>query len=357
MYLFQRQSLLAVLTLILLTVSVSALPQITKCWEIEGGGKLFPQYASDNEKGLAFLLHDRLELKSLGPAGRLNWATALPDVLSDSVIGSNDGVFALVRKSDETVNLVRLSTNTGLTLATTSFPANASDRAPQLMQRSGGVFLAFANEILALNADGSILAQRRFETAVDFIQSPGSERVFVRLSEGFIAEVAVRDASIELNMLSIKTLSVEKLVGAEDGFVLTDRAGRVQFYSPIFERLWEMRAGAGIQSLVPFGDAVFITSNDNFVYLLNKNDGDIRWRFRTGGRSLGVKLEFEKKVYFLIGEIAGGSLFLLDSAGRRLSEVPLEADEMVRSIDLSQPDRVVVASNSRVVEYSLGACK
>lgn len=354
---FQRQSLHAVLILFFLTISISAGPAIAKCWEIEGGGRLFNLNASDNDEGLSVLLDDRLELKSIGLAGRLNWAAALPDVLGDSVIGTNDGVFLLIRRSEESINLLRLSVNTGLTLATTSFPARASDREPQLMRRSGGLFIAFEDEILALNADGSILARRRFETAVDFIQSPGSERVFVRLGDGAIAEVKIRSNAIELEVILRNSLSVDKQVDAMDGFLFTDRAGRVQFFNTSFEKLWEMRAGAGIQSLVPFGDSVFLTSNDNFVYLLNKSGGDIRWRFRTGGRSLGVKLAFESKIYFFIGEIAGGSLFLLDSAGRRLSEISLESEEMVRSIHVSGPDRVVVASNSRVVEYALGGCK
>jgi outer membrane protein assembly factor BamB len=64
------------------------------------------------------------------------------------------------------------------------------------------------------------------------------------------------------------------------------------------ERVWERRIGGKPGGMLPVGDRLFAGSTDNFFYCLLTKDGQIDWRWRTGGDIVGTPAADSRAVYF-----------------------------------------------------------
>jgi outer membrane protein assembly factor BamB len=64
-------------------------------------------------------------------------------------------------------------------------------------------------------------------------------------------------------------------------------------------RLWERRLGAAANDIRALDDRLFVGSADDFLYCLSAENGQIRWRWRTGGDVIGVPIVDERRVYFV----------------------------------------------------------
>jgi outer membrane protein assembly factor BamB len=65
------------------------------------------------------------------------------------------------------------------------------------------------------------------------------------------------------------------------------------------ERLWERRLGGPPNDMQPLDDRIYVGSDDNFLYSLMARDGEIDWRWRTGGDVIGVPLADDNRIYFV----------------------------------------------------------
>lgn len=65
--------------------------------------------------------------------------------------------------------------------------------------------------------------------------------------------------------------------------------------APIWERQLPGRPGA----IAPLDDRIFVGADDKYFYCLSAKNGKRKWRWRTGGTSVGVPAIDDKNVYFL----------------------------------------------------------
>lgn len=77
----------------------------------------------------------------------------------------------------------------------------------------------------------------------------------------------------------------------------TDRVIALQIESG--EHLWDRRLGGPPNDMLALDDRVYVGSDDNFLYCLKSRDGEIDWRWRTGGDVIGVPLADEHRIYFV----------------------------------------------------------
>ena len=63
--------------------------------------------------------------------------------------------------------------------------------------------------------------------------------------------------------------------------------------------VWERRLGAAATTGVPYDDRLFVGSADNFFYSLSSEDGDVKWRWRTGADIIGTAALDATRVYFV----------------------------------------------------------
>ena len=79
---------------------------------------------------------------------------------------------------------------------------------------------------------------------------------------------------------------------ARDGRII---ALRVDTGAP----LWERRLGGTPSEMLALDDRLYVGSEDNFFYCLMARNGQIDWRWRTGGDVVGTAVVDERRVYFV----------------------------------------------------------
>jgi outer membrane protein assembly factor BamB len=94
---------------------------------------------------------------------------------------------------------------------------------------------------------------------------------------------------------------------------------------------WSFRtAGRVFSSPVIFQNKVVIGSDDNFVYVLNSNDGTLFWKFKTGGRISSSAAVSNGKVYivsfdgymYCLDQDSGKELWKFKTAGEHVFAAP-----------------------------------
>jgi outer membrane protein assembly factor BamB len=63
--------------------------------------------------------------------------------------------------------------------------------------------------------------------------------------------------------------------------------------------IWERRLGGAANEILALDDRLYVGSKDNFFYCLIAKDGQIDWRWRTGGDVIGTPIADERRVYFV----------------------------------------------------------
>lgn len=65
------------------------------------------------------------------------------------------------------------------------------------------------------------------------------------------------------------------------------------------ETLWDRGLRTRVTALTPLDDRLFVGGDDKFFYCLDARDGDVKWRWRTGGTVVGTPSVDEDNVYFI----------------------------------------------------------
>jgi outer membrane protein assembly factor BamB len=81
-------------------------------------------------------------------------------------------------------------------------------------------------------------------------------------------------------------------VGLDDGRVLAMQTSNRAIQ-------WTRTLPSAALVMTPLGDRLLVGSADNFLYALEGKDGDIAWRWRTGGDVVGAAAADARRVYFV----------------------------------------------------------
>jgi outer membrane protein assembly factor BamB len=100
--------------------------------------------------------------------------------------------------------------------------------------------------------------------------------------------------------------------------------------------LWERKLPDRPTPILAHDDRLFVGSNDNFFYQLDARNGEVRWRWRTGGDLVGLAAADEERVYFVSRDNLLRALDVNHGAQRWMSDLqsraiagPLLVDDVV----------------------------
>jgi outer membrane protein assembly factor BamB len=65
------------------------------------------------------------------------------------------------------------------------------------------------------------------------------------------------------------------------------------------EEKWSHRLGDAANDMLALDERIYVGSDDNFFYCLMASNGEIAWRWRTGGDVIGVPVVDDHRVYFV----------------------------------------------------------
>ncbi len=86
--------------------------------------------------------------------------------------------------------------------------------------------------------------------------------------------------------------------------------------------LWERRLGGAPNDMLALDDRLYVGSDDNFLYCLHADDGEVAWRWRTGADVIGVPVADDRRVYFVSMDNVLRALDLRSGAQRWKRSLP-----------------------------------
>lgn len=160
------------------------------------------------------------------------------------------------------------------------------------------IFTLEATEVVARHqADGAVAWRIPFfDSRTPLVWDNGW--LIASITSGTLAAVRASDGEVIWRQNLGVELRTRPALAADRVYVAgTDRVFALQVESG--ERLWERRLGGPPNDMLALDDRIYVGSDDNFLYCLMARDGEIDWRWRTGGDVIGVPMVDDNRVYFV----------------------------------------------------------
>ncbi len=298
------------------------------CTRLVAGATPDAFIASDNDK-TSILLATLPSLRKLSIRRlRNSWTTdsggrivGAPGYLPDGT------VFGLFDSGDAFV-LRHFSGESGLSREIQRFPkpdfpaAGSAGAVVLLKQASGGVIA-----VSALTGSREWTVDRRDLSVEDAVPA-GSKRILLRGETG-VAVVRLGDGTIEGELPAARYVRVFGgddeagifAVAANGEFVLADPENG--------DSRWRFRTGGMVTGAVGVGSSVVFGSTDNFVYSLNLRRGTVDWKSRIGDRVLDPPV------------IAGGFFFIPNRLRTTVEIHSLRTGKLVNSLPVDDGLRIL----------------
>ena len=112
-------------------------------------------------------------------------------------------------------------------------------------------------------------------------------------------------------------------LAADRVYVPTEDARVVALNVETGEPLWERRMGGAANDILARDERIYVGSNDNFFYCLLAANGEVDWRWRTGGDIVGAPAADDHRVYFVSLDNVLRAMDLKTGAQRWKTALPL----------------------------------
>ena len=340
------------------------------CQEYASPKNISKLYASDNPVNFYFLDEDgNLNSKSL-TTRMTNWSYEVGGN-SESALSADEKLVYFTNISENTENSVNeMAASVGALSKATGVPAWRSEKLAVARKNNPNTrprtFLyQQENNLLYVNSEG-------LAALID--KSSGEIRWKINFSAPISADpVLVRDQLIfsdderrlhflDLNLGQIsRTIKLRQRAAAiyadNRQIIVGDQKGSVEALDrKTGNLLWSFKTGGAISGIVEIFDGFLITSFDNFVYAVAKENGDLLWKKRFSSR-LREKpsIDSTKSIAVLID--GRRALFLdLAAKGLILSGVELTEDETFSDSPIIIKDLYILSAATKILVYSSKAC-
>ena len=115
--------------------------------------------------------------------------------------------------------------------------------------------------------------------------------------------------------------------------------------------VWNIKIGGKISSLTTTEQGVLVTSFDNFVYLINQNNGKKIWKKRLSGRLLFKPLVIESEKLLVVVENDTAYFIGLENS-KLLNRITLPAGEYFTNTPVLLSGRYIFQTNSGLISFS-----
>ena len=144
---------------------------------------------------------------------------------------------------------------------------------------------------------------------------------------------------------------------SQEVLVMGDERGNVALIGmPGGKNIWKFKSGGAISFVSVEKEGLFITSLDNFVYLISMYNGDVVWKRRLPGRVVEGGLIVDGYVATLIyGE---NSAFLIDAKkGKIVDQLPPSDKNFVNQVPVLVKDsNLLVTTQDAITLYGMKGC-
>lgn len=325
--------------------------EFRKCWQYGDGQSRYVALSSDERA--AFVSTEDAKVSALAiDTGEKLWSSELGGSAISNLVVAADRLY-LVALSGEgagaNVALKILSKQTGI--AVKSIPlANAERYYSEAHE--GSLVLASANgDIYSIDTAVHEIRWHRKPTGA-IVGQPhiGASTVTVASADNTLLRLNTKTGEIDYTKKAESSPTV--VFSTIDGNVFYgDGVGR---FSSVTGK-WTLRLGARVSSVSEVGESLIVSSFDNFVYRIDPDSGDVRWRKRLGGRVAGTAVTAERSLLiFTLGET---NAVLTDfSKGKTVGQLTLAEAVEAAVIPPKFSSGSVISINGEIFSYATGLC-
>ena len=164
---------------------------------------------------------------------------------------------------------------------------------------AGALILPEADAITALHADDGTPAWRvALHEPLATRLTAADDSIFAITKRGTVIALSVRDGAEHWRRDVGSEARAPAVVDAGRAYIPASDGRVVALAADTGEPIWERRVGGSPTEMLAVEERLFVGSTDNFFYCLLKKDGQIDWRWRTGGDIVGVPTADSQAVYF-----------------------------------------------------------
>jgi outer membrane protein assembly factor BamB len=153
------------------------------------------------------------------------------------------------------------------------------------------------------------------------------------------------------------------IVGDQKGTVSSIKIEKIDFNISIKDKkekkaknnTWKFRVGAEVSNISSTPKGLFVTSLDNFAYLISAEKGNLIWKKRLAGRISEKSLILDN--YALVTTIAEPTISVVElSTGRLINKIVLEDENFVTANLIKVRNKIIVPTLKGLYAFSSSGC-
>lgn len=260
-----------------------------KCWEYQLASPLISPSVANN--GTVFLAESEGRLRAIdSTTGLTKWSAELGGEIISNVVFANSRIYAATGPTGA-------NKDSGISYLRIVNPSSGIPEKSIELPFSNRVFIGWTEgSIVSIDETGSVVAlnhntlepvwRQRLNSDISAPPSFSASSAAIALSDGRVIVLSGYDGStVLLSRWVRKILAIA--VGSTQMLMVGDDRGNVVRFGDGNPRIsWKFKSGAAVATISISGDHAIVTSRDNFVYLIDPESGNVRWRKRLAGRGL-----------------------------------------------------------------------
>ena len=340
------------------SAKVARLP-LTKCWDYRfptGTGQII---AGLNDK--IFVSEQDGKLRAITSASNETlWVSELGGRIEAVLPLGPHGIF-VVTTTKETTNIFQsrlrlLDLHSGLTKYTS--PVTTNNVVYLKLAGSRVNVIHGSGDIESFDADtGTSLWKARASGRISAEPTVFENTIAVSTDAKKIDFISALDGSISSTISTPREITALAF-RANQMLIAGDDRGNVTSYRDQSGAIWwSFKSGGRIGSIVETDDGILVGSYDNFVYMISKYSGDVKWKRRLDGRVTYRPIVMRKE---LAVPVAGsGDLIVVDiDQGKILEQTPFGNERVsIAEPILSDKGMLVFPVEGGLIGFSSYGCK
>ncbi len=330
---------------------------IAKCWAYPLGDNTASELAADDSR--IYVGSSGAKVEALSLDGKKMWATEFGGDINSNLLPTDAGVLMVTTTvSDDSAkasSLLRLvSKETGITIWTAKLPV--AERHFLHRYQNAVVAVSGSGVIQLLDIKDAAVKWKR-EIAEGFTAEPRFTEVAIVVGSTAKQAFTISPATGEILSMRKLTASVTSVGRAANGeLAIGDEVGNTSLFINGGDKpWWKFRSGGAVSKILSVGGNVFVTSHDNFAYLLYASNGSLAWKRRLTGRVAHLAAIDDK--YIMVSAVDEHSVVLIELVkGKITGQIALGAEETLAADPITMGGLLITVTDSAAYAHSLGGC-